>query len=104
MNSRILAGLLAAVCVSAAAGGAYMAVRQNDPAQPVAGSPTPASAPAPAAAKDAPVEETEAIVTRPDASQSAGAPAAKPAEAAEPTRAPVPAPDVETTRAAAKTA
>ena len=59
MSSRVLAGVLAAGCLTAAAGGAYMAVRQNvvEPV-PVAASP----APAPTSPAAAPVSETEAIV------------------------------------------
>ena len=59
MSSRVLAGVLAAGCLTAAAGGAYMAVRQNvvEPV-PVAASP----APAPTSPAAAPVSETEAII------------------------------------------
>jgi hypothetical protein len=58
MSSRILAGVLAAGCVTAAAGGAYLAVRQNAAAPvPVAAAPV---APTEPAAR--PVAETEAIV------------------------------------------
>ena len=68
MSSRVLAGVLAAGCLTAAAGGAYMAVRQNvvEPV-PVAASP----APAPTSPAAAPVSETEAIVN------GAGAPKAE---------------------------
>ena len=66
MSSRVLAGLLAAGCVAAAAGGGYLAVRQNavQPV-PVAASPAPAAvAPAqPAPGGQAPVTETEAVVS-----------------------------------------
>src|SRR6478752_1228894 len=66
MSSRVLAGLLAAGCVAAAAGGGFLAVRQNavQPV-PVAASPAPAAvAPAePAPAGQAPVTETEAVVS-----------------------------------------
>lgn len=55
MSSRILAGVLAAGCVTAAAGGAYIAVRQN-----TTGSVPVAAAPAVPAGR--PVSETEAIV------------------------------------------
>lgn len=59
MSSRILATLLAAGCVTAAAGGAYIAVRQN-------GAPTERVVAAPAASAPAarPVSETEALVDR----------------------------------------
>lgn len=64
MSSRVLAGVLAAGCLTAAAGGAYMAVRQNvvQPV-PVAASP----APAPVSPAATPVSETEAIVNGPGA-------------------------------------
>lgn len=63
MSSKVLAGLLAAGCLTAAAGGAYVAVRQNvvQPA-PVAASPAPAPANPAATPTPAPVAETEAIV------------------------------------------
>jgi hypothetical protein len=64
MSSRVLAAMLAMGCVTAAAGGAYIAVRQNGAASPPDSvapmAPTPA-APGPAAR---PVSETEAIVDR----------------------------------------
>jgi hypothetical protein len=68
MSSRVLAGVLAAGCLTAAAGGAYIAVRQNvvQPV-PVAASP----APAPTSQAVVPVSETEAIVN------AAGAPKAE---------------------------
>lgn len=74
MSSRVLAGLLAAGCLIAATGGAYMAVRQNvvQPV-PVAASPsTPAPAASPAVA---PVSETEAIVSPTTKPQAEAAPA-----------------------------
>ncbi len=92
MNSRSLAGLLVAGCLTAAAGGAYVAVKQNAGSpQPVVA--TPAAA-APATAAPQPVSETEAIVGRvPAASTPADpAPAANPAPAPS---SPAPAPDLE---------
>ena len=61
MSSRVLAGLLAAGCVTAAAGGGYIAVRQNAATPvPVSAAPAPAvPAPEPAGR---PVAETEAVV------------------------------------------
>jgi hypothetical protein len=81
MNPRILAGLLVAGCVTAAASGAYVAVRQNAAQQPAVASPAPA---VPAAAAPQPVSETEAIVgTAPAAPGPADpAPAADPGPAA----------------------
>ena len=74
MSSRILAGVLAAGCVTAAAGGAYMAVRQSAAAPvPVAAAPVAPSEPA-----ARPVAETEAIVggTAPAQPSEPAAPAA----------------------------
>lgn len=61
MSSRVLAGILAAGCVTAAAGGAYVAVRQNAGPVPVATAPAEAPAPAPEPAAR-PVAETEAVI------------------------------------------
>lgn len=83
MNSRILAAVLAAGCVTAAGGGAYVALRQSDdriqPAETHAVVPavTEGTAPSPA-----PVTETEAIVDTPEAQrESPAAPAEDPAPA-----------------------
>lgn len=71
MSSRVLAGILAAGCVTAAAGGAYVAVRQNAVPVPVAATPAAPEAPAytPEAAR--PVSETEAVVAAPEVSRPA---------------------------------
>ena len=61
MSSRVLAGILAAGCVTAAAGGAYLAGRQNATPVPVAAAP--AITPELAAR---PVSETEAVVAAPE--------------------------------------
>jgi type IV secretory pathway VirB10-like protein len=81
MNSRSLAGLLVAGCVTAAAGGAYVAVRQNAASQPAVAVPAAAG---PAAPAPQPVSETEALVGRvPSAPGPADtAPTADPAPAA----------------------
>ena len=98
MNTRILAVLLATGCVTAAAGGAYLAVRQNgDPAPPAVttAAPTePTAAPTTPAAK--PVNETEAVIDTP------AAPAARPEAAAKPEAkaSPAPAPAAPDTRPA----
>jgi type IV secretory pathway VirB10-like protein len=88
MNTRILAVLLATGCVTAAAGGAYLAVRQNgDPARPAVTNAAPTGpnvAPTAPAAK--PVNETEAVVDNPPPR------AAKPETAATPDPKPSPAP------------
>ena len=88
MSSRVLAGLLAAGCITAAAGGAYVAGRQNATAPvPVAAAPA-APVTEPAAR---PVAETEAVVGSPAPSQPAPAPAAVPSSpATEAPRAPAP--------------
>jgi len=60
MSKPLVAGLLAAGCLSAAAGGAYVAVRQNSP-EHVREAPGPGSQPALAQTPE-PVTETEAVV------------------------------------------
>lgn len=89
MSSRVLAGLLAAGCVAAAAGGGFLAVRQNavQPV-PVAASPAPvAASPAePAPATQAPVTETEAVV---GSGSTKLKPEAEPSAPARPTPSPV---------------
>jgi hypothetical protein len=73
MNLKpVILGLLVAACVTAAAGGAYLAVRQNAAAGTAA-----VAAPQPSAPAAQPVAETEALVTPPAA-------AAKPAAAEAP--------------------
>jgi Bacterial conjugation TrbI-like protein len=103
MSSRVLAGLLAAGCLTAAAGGAYIAVRQNvvQPA-PLAASPAPAAAPASAPPNSAvtPVSETEAIVSGPSKPKAEAEPTAAPASAPANSVAPVPAPAREMPKAA----
>jgi hypothetical protein len=75
MSSRFLAAALAAGCVTAAAGGAYIAVRQNAAPEPAVTAPaTPEAAPATTAPAAKPVAETEAVIDEP---------AAKPARADE---------------------
>jgi hypothetical protein len=71
MSSRVLAGILAAGCVTAAAGGAYVAVRQDAAsvaAAPAAPAETPAASAEPA---DRPVSETEAVLSPPQVRQPA---------------------------------
>jgi len=75
MSPRILAGILAAGCITAAAGGAYVAVRQTPAAAvPVATAPALPSEPA----ARPPVSETEAVVggTAPARLSEPAAPAA----------------------------
>ena len=80
MSSRSLAGLLVAGCLTAAAGGAYVAVRQSAASQPAVEAP---AATAPVAPAPQPVSETEAIVGRAPAAPTPAdqAPAASPAPA-----------------------
>jgi hypothetical protein len=63
MSKSLAFGLLAVGCVVAAAGGAYMAVRQNTAAPPSAVVSVPAPAMPASAAPSAPVSDTEAAVT-----------------------------------------
>jgi hypothetical protein len=79
MSSRVLAGILAAGCITAAAGGAYVAVRQT-PAAPIPAAAAPAATSEPAAR---PVSETEAVVGR-TAPARPSEPAAPPAAAPAP--------------------
>ena len=61
ISKPIALGLVAAACVAASAGGAYLAVRQNKPAPP---SPVATSEPVAGAGKsEAAVAETEAVIT-----------------------------------------
>ncbi len=92
MSSRVLAGLLVAGCLTAAGGGAYVAVRQNA-AVSAAPSQTPAAA-APVAPDPAarPVSETEAVV-------GTSAPQPQPAASVPAQPAVAPAPRIETPRA-----
>jgi len=95
MSSRVLAGLLVAGCAAAAAGGGYLAVRQNavQPV-PVAASPAPptsiAPSTTPAASGAAPVSETEAVVSsgpaKPQAEAEPTAPSTPTRAAASPVR------------------
>jgi len=63
-SNRLAFAALGVACIAAAAGGGYLASRQNTVPAPVAASSTslPASTPAPAATAERPVEETEALV------------------------------------------
>jgi hypothetical protein len=104
MSSRVLAGVLAAGCLTAAVGGAFIAVRQNvvQPA-PVAASPAPQAAPASAPNSSAltPVSETEAIVSGPTKPKAEAEPAAPAASAPSKSVAPAPVASKETPKAAA---
>src|SRR2546423_743146 len=79
LSNRLAFAALAVACIGAAAGGGYLATRQNAVPAPVAAQAQPqpiASAPAPAAQ---PVQETEGVVGDTAAKPAAAAPAAKPA-------------------------
>ena len=76
-------GALAAACVTAAAGGAYVAVRQNPSADPAPVSEQTAGPASSGASSPAPVTETEGVVTPP-----AAAPAARGIPGPAPERAP----------------
>ena len=65
MISKSVALLFAAGCMTAAAGGAYYAVRQNNEVTPAASIATPVAAPVTSSAPAQPVAETEAVVTPP---------------------------------------
>jgi hypothetical protein len=86
MIARSLAiGLLAAGCLTAAAGGSYLAVRQNASSPADAPPAVPVTTPAPAAEPAPAVHESEAIVSpsdKPEAVESA--PASEPAPRATP--------------------
>lgn len=77
LSKPLIAGLLASGCLTAAAGGAYMAVRQNT-AETTAAATLDAAAPAPAEATipgEAPVAESEAVI-EPEAETAPTAPPA----------------------------
>jgi type IV secretory pathway VirB10-like protein len=83
-SNRLAFTALAVACVTAAAGGAYLAMRQNVASEKPVAVESPAAAPLEASAPTPPVQETEAVV-------AAAQPTAAPAPAA--TRpAPAPAP------------
>jgi hypothetical protein len=69
MSRSLVVGLLVAGCMTAAGGGAYLAVRQNAATSAGAAEPAgaPLAAPATAPASEKPVAETEAVVTPPAA-------------------------------------
>ena len=73
-SNRLAFAAFGIACIAAAAGGGYLATRQNAVPAPVAASSTPA--PAPALTPEKPVQETEAVV--------ADTAAQKPAEATAP--------------------
>lgn len=92
MSRSLMAGLLAAGCLTAAAAGSYIAVRQN-----AAPPPAPAStiAPSPVPSPGTPVHETEALIEAPAAEPAAPTPVEPKAtpRPVEPRRRLVPKPD-----------
>lgn len=103
MSRSLMVAVLVAGCVTAAAGGSYLAVRQNATQPAVALSP---EAPAPVATPGAPVQETEAVIEAP-ASEPTPAPQVEPdlrpvPPAPETRRRVVPAPPREARRAVIK--
>ena len=86
MHSRVLAALLVAGCVTAAAGGAYVAVRQNTDSGPTVAQPATAPSPIPLQETEA-VAETEAVIDNPPAPPP-NHPPAHPPVGVEPERAP----------------
>jgi len=65
ISKSVALGLFAAGCMTAAAGGAYYAVRQNNEVTPATSIATPVAAPVTTSAPAQPVAETEAVVTPP---------------------------------------
>ena len=61
-SNRLAFAALGLACIAAAAGGGYLASRQNAVPAPVVASSTPAPAPAAAVTPERPVQETEAVV------------------------------------------
>src|SRR5438094_10133150 len=64
LSNRLAFAALATACIAAAAGGGYLASRQNAVPAPVAATsaPGPAAAPASAGPAERPVQETEGVV------------------------------------------
>lgn len=62
LSNRLAFGALALGCLAAAAGGGYLASRQNVVPSPAAAQAAPVAAPSPAAAVSRPVQETEAVI------------------------------------------
>ncbi len=86
LSNRLAFAALATACIAAAAGGGYLASRQNAVPAPVAATSAPAVSPAPVASGPAerPVQETEAVVG--DAASKPSSVPQLPAISAEPSR------------------
>ncbi len=89
LSNRLAFAALATACIAAAAGGGYLASRQNAVPAPVAATSAPAVSPAPVASGPAerPVQETEAVV-----GDAASKPSSVPQPPAAPAVAPIAAP------------
>ncbi|HJZ70237.1 MAG TPA: hypothetical protein VKE51_00780 [Vicinamibacterales bacterium] len=81
LSNRLAFAALAVACIGAAAGGGYLASRQNAVPAPVSAQIQPpaaaAPAPTPGLAAERPVQETEAVVTEPAPKPAAVTPAPK---------------------------
>ena len=88
LSNRLAFAALAVACVAAAAGGGYLASRQNAVPAPAAAQTQPVAATtpapgAPAAVAERPVQETEAVVAEPKTPVKSEAPKIAPARRAE---------------------
>jgi len=92
LSNRLAFAALAVACIAAAAGGGYLASRQNAVPTPAAAQAQPVAAPAaatapglaaPVAAAERPVQETEAVVAEPKAPVKSEAPKIAPAKRTE---------------------
>src|SRR5213079_3030721 len=88
-SNRLAFAALAVACIAAAAGGGYLASRQNTVPAPASAQTQPATTVAPAATAPAerPVQETEAIVADKTAASTSAKRAEKPREVAKSARA-----------------
>ncbi|HMF93856.1 MAG TPA: hypothetical protein VKE96_06160 [Vicinamibacterales bacterium] len=79
LSNRFAFAALAVACLGAAAGGGYLASRQNAVPAPVSAQiqPPAAAAPSPGLTAERPVQETEAVVTEPAPKPAVAAPAPK---------------------------
>ncbi|HYM22303.1 MAG TPA: hypothetical protein VEU08_03820 [Vicinamibacterales bacterium] len=104
LSNKLAFAALAVACIAAAAGGGYLASRQNAVPAPAAAQSqapaygVPATAPAPAAATDRPVQETEAVVG--DRTTTSSRRAEKPRETTRTARVTMPPPASQATPAA----
>jgi hypothetical protein len=86
LSNKLAFAALAVACIAAAAGGGYLASRQNTVPAPAAAQAPPSAPIAPVAAADRPVTETEAIVGDKAATTSTARRVEKPREASKPAR------------------